>query len=62
MPGKVFYFCKPISDNTKMNNVGWYIAIDGSTNLTGGILGLIYRATLFPKLLKRTTKNIKATI
>ena len=32
--------------------IGWYIAIDGSTILAGGILGLIYGCTLFPKFLK----------
>ena len=42
--------------------IGWYIAIDGSTILTGGILGLIYGATLFPKFLKPMTKNITATV
>ena len=42
--------------------IGWYIAIDGSTILTGGILGLIYGATLFPKFLKPTKKNITATV
>ena len=32
--------------------IGWYIAIDGSTVTAGGILGLIYGATIFPKLLR----------
>lgn len=42
--------------------IGWYIAIDGSTILTGGILGVIYGATLFPKFLKPMTRNITATV
>jgi hypothetical protein len=32
--------------------IGWYIAIDNSTTIAGGILGIIYGATLFPKFLK----------
>jgi hypothetical protein len=39
--------------------IGWYIAIDDSTVLIGGILGLIYGAILFPKFLrpiKRVTR------
>lgn len=32
--------------------IGWYIAIDGSTVIVGGILGLIYGSTLFPKYLQ----------
>jgi len=32
--------------------IGWYIALDGSTVLAAGILGIIYGATLFPKFLR----------
>ncbi|MDT0643066.1 hypothetical protein RM553_09525 [Zunongwangia sp. F363] len=32
--------------------IGWYIAIDFSTIIAGGILGLIYGAFLFPRFLK----------
>jgi hypothetical protein len=42
--------------------IGWYIAIDGSTILAGGIFGLIYGATLFPKFLKPTIKNIETIV
>jgi len=34
--------------------IGWYIAIDDSTVIVGGVLGLIYGATLFPKYLRPT--------
>ena len=32
--------------------IGWYIAIDSSTVIVGGILGLLYGGTLFPKFLR----------
>ncbi len=32
--------------------IGWYIALDFSTVIAGGILGAIYGATIFPKFLK----------
>lgn len=37
--------------------IGWYIAIDRSTILAGGALGLIYGAMLFPKFLKPISKT-----
>lgn len=37
--------------------IGWYIAIDFSTILVGGILGSIYGATLFPTFLNPTLKS-----
>ena len=36
--------------------IGWYIAIDFSTVVVGGLLGVIYGATLFPKYLKSPDK------
>ena len=36
--------------------IGWYIAIDGSTVIIGGVLGLIYGATLFPKFVRPQNK------
>lgn len=32
--------------------IGWYIAIDGSTVIAGGIFGSLYGATIFPRLLQ----------
>ena len=32
--------------------IGWYIAIDSSTDIEGGILVLLYGGTLFPKFLR----------
>lgn len=39
--------------------IGWYIAIDQTTVIAGGILGLIYGTTLFPLYLKPNVKTIE---
>ena len=36
--------------------IGWYIAIDTSSVFAGGILGIIYGSTLFPKFLEPNEK------
>jgi hypothetical protein len=42
--------------------IGWYIAIDSTSILVGGLLGLIYGATLFPRFLRPIMKNESNTL
>lgn len=39
--------------------IGWYIAIDSSSVIAGGILGMLYGATLFPIYLRPNKEKIK---
>ena len=42
--------------------IGWYIALDGSTVLVGGVLGLLYGATFFPKFMRPISIKINQAI
>lgn len=41
--------------------IGWYIALDDSTVIAAGILGIVYGATLFPKYLDPNKRGSKKT-